>query len=425
MTSLLVSKDDLLETRVSSQVLKIFKFGVLLMVLVQIIGFYIDSDLIFSEGGLFPLSVTNVYFQNPLIIGIGLYIHPFLLGMTFFTILAFHKRLQTFCFLVLFFCEWLLTRRAFLFCNAGDTALLFFTLMAALTPTVSFTSRNKIRTLQVFHLYILAAIIYCMNFFLKISSAWGSGRGLHDSLAHKEIVWPYLLGWADSRGVVFFNYAAMATIFLLAIGPLVSPRRPRLRNSLISLGIAYHVLANVLFRLSWLSIPFILLQVALLVPDQPDIAATPTLKKKLPGKVLIALIFLMCAFFGVRSGSELLILKDNVFPVGHNWYMFAPPPSGSLEWSAHIRIPGEEIVWSQPTLSQKTSFFIYQHQYKFFYNMRRAEMVPVVLNYNKYLCQWALDDHLQVIDLQLSLKTFYFNTETERTVTYPMDPCLR
>jgi hypothetical protein len=413
---------DELKYRTSSHFLLIFKYGVLCTVIIQTLGFLFDYDLIFSFSGHFPHSVSRIYLTNPIFMHFDSYAKYMLLIMIFLAISAFAYRLQTFFFVCLFVCEWLLTRGAFFFTNAGDTALLFLTLMGALTPPVSFAKRPHISIVQILPIYALTTIIYIINFFLKLTSDWGRGKGLYDSLSHHEISWPFTFNLAENPVVSFLNYFAIFIVFLMALTPVISLTRKRLRNSLVAIGIIYHLAANLLFHLSWLSLPFIFLQIALFSPRKifPKLNTISILKYWKPQ---IAGIFLISAFFGLRAGSEIIVLKDFIFPIGHNWYMFAPPPTSTLQWELKIDTKKESIIWSQAELSSRFHFFIFQHQYKFFYNMRRAEALPLADRFENLLCQQAANEIPDIVAVQLRLYLRSFDTDEPRIIEYPIKPC--
>ncbi len=386
--------------------LLIFKIGLILSILIQVYAYFRDSSLIYGNQSLFPPQIADLYLTSG-VLALSQNVGPQILIVIFgLAILTLFKRPQRFSFGLLALLEILLNQRNFIFSNRGDYSLVYFCLMAALVPTVTFNNRKqKIRIAEMFPLFLLHSIIYFLNFVFKISSAWGRGDGLKFTLNHVELLrWPVKL---DSSQMLFLNYSAILTIMFAGFSAFISVRLSRTRTFMSVLTIGYHLVANLLMRLSWLSMPFLFLEIAMFCFRSTEIKPG----KGTPGifhwtqKIAIAL--LLIGFFGIKDVGDLSVFdgRQNIF-LGHNWYMFSPPPPMSGEWRALIKSWDKNRPIYMAELRQKLGFFLFQHEYKYFFNLRRTELLPVVGRLGQKLCEIYKVENPKEIQLIYSGRLF-------------------
>lgn len=409
------------QLEIPSTPLLFYKWGISLCVAIQAAGYWLDANLIFSSQGLFPGHLVDLYYPSGVFgfeSATGRLICLLLLA---FSSLAIFARLQTFSFLVIAGLEMILLKRNFPFVNAGDSALIYLSLMAALTPSLSWKTRNSAIPIQsLLPLMALVSIVYLINLGAKLSSRWLTGNGLHDSLRHLELV-RQPMAVEIHPGLIVLNYLAVLLILVAVFVPWISFGKSKLKNFLVITVIIYHLSANFVFRLSWLSLPYIALELSLLVFKSKGPRQVALRTSSWKPKVAWALVLL--GFAGMKGPGEPSSFSENSgFPLGHNWYMFAPPPPASYQWQ--IQLTTNENKESVPleVAFNKDSFSVFQHQYKFINNLRRSESVPIAEHFSKWLCRNLEANGLKAVKLNYSV--LVFQTEETFKVDYPEVSCL-
>lgn len=418
----ILSREDLV-SEIPKIPLVVFKLGLAVVVLIQALGYLMEAPLIFNRSGLFPDSLVHLYFPSGFFefgnFG-GAAISSLLIVLA---VASLFRRSQNPSFLAIFVLELVLWIRNFTFLNFGDYALLILSLFAGLLPTATWRQRNeKIQVLEIAPLYLLSFIIYLMNGIFKLSSSWAQGSGLKETLSHLEMVrFPTLAQL--NYDFTAANYTTIVTVFLIALAPLISFRFSRLRNSLILLSLGYHLVANIFINLSWLSLPFILLQASLWLPALSTSNENTSLAPLKPAQA-VAFALLLVGFFGIRDPIGIYAFGETQNPLlGHNWYMFAPPPLMTGQWQALISTNDEAKILSQRDLEEPFDFFYFQHKYKFFYNLRKTEMLPLVIHFSAIMCTKMKEQGKPASTIQLTYSGRLFRTGEDFQVSYPEVRC--
>jgi hypothetical protein len=389
MTPFINKKD--LSFEVSIFPLFLFKLGLIFSMAMQVYGYFRDSSLIFGEQGLFPPLLVNQYLSSR-VLSLAQNYGPSILCLIFgLSVLTLFKRSQRLSFITIALLQILLNQRNFIFSNGGDSSLVYFCLMAALSPVATWSNRRqKIFVAELLPLFLLHSIIYFLNFIFKISSAWGRGDGLRNTLSHVEMLrLPVSLSQPQ---MLSLNYLAILIILVAGFSALVSVRLVRVRTILAVIIISYHLVANLIMRLSWLSLPFIFLEIAMCTSQPTEASVASAVKQdakivfRWPQQIAFAL--LLIGFFNIREVGDLSAFDERSYLFfGHNWHMFAPPPPMTGEWHAFLKSEDQNRSILMPELKQKLNFYLFQHEYKYFFNLRRTELVPVVSRLGKKLCE--------------------------------------
>lgn len=423
MTSFFLQASDLRSRRAGGS---LFAFKMILAALCafQAAMWICDRGAIFSRDGLLPDELMRIYFPSGVLsFGESLGVPLAWAQMALALLIVFSARLQNLAFLLIFVLEAFLRRRAFLFTNAGDSLLSVLCLFAALTPAV--TPRgwrtSEVRLKDLLSLYILYSIIYLQNFYFKLQSSWGRGRGLQDALAHLELARFPLAEGAPPSWLVGVNNGAIVLVFLSAFAPWIHPRYRKVKIGLVLATTLYHVGANVLLSLSWLSLPFLALQVLLFSSEgSPEGKAGPPVTE---GRFMAGLFLCLIGFWGLPRVDEMASFSahGNLLYV-HNWNMFAPPPPSTGAWRAELR-NGEGRVRSfgEKEIKAQLGLRDSQHEYKYLYNLRRSESFPLRARLGAILCRRfdaGADESLRLV-----YQARYFETEESKTIVFGEERC--
>jgi hypothetical protein len=416
-----INKQDL-QREISKAPLLVYKLGLTICIWLQLIGYLEDAKLIFSDQGVFPDGLVTTYFPSHLLSygergGVFVLLMLFLLSLS-----ALTCRFQKISFFLIALLEIILIRRNFIFVNSGDLTLIYFSLMASLTPVATWSTRNEpVIVLQVLPLWLLHSVIYSLNFIAKISSAWGVGTGLLYSLNHTEMLrWPVTFSPAT---LLVLNYISVLVILTAAVSALISPRCSLARSSTAILLIGYHLCANLVLNLSWLSFPFIFLEVAMVAWPARNINGfqSESTGHSFHWQQKLALILIAIGFFGIREAGDIVAFDDRDYILlGHNWYMFAPPPRSTGEWQAVIAGPSAHTI-DMAELKKDLHFFLFQHEYKYFFNLRRSELIPVSRRLSQKLCE--IHQYEKPSSIQLVYSGHLFDKAQDFEIKYEAIPC--
>ncbi len=337
----------------------------------------IDSVLNFfpSSMGEFLYSKIFELFQN----------HYQAIGSSLVLVSLF-KPLRTISFLFLSLFCFIFTERFFILGHIGDYlyCFLFFHLSLVL---VSKNQKNEsyITLLDLAPLILLRTVIYAFNIWNKVNSSWGTGGGFSQSLKHTELSrFPEVVSLFPTLTIVL-NYVLILVLIFAVMAPFISLKYPKTRFFFSLLCIAYHFGGICFFRLDGISIPFIILEVMLLT--QPLGIQSSEFTNPLRKRTILAAVILVLGFFNITPRGSHFERPFNL-PMGHNWYMFAPPPPVTAEWSFAIKSKdSSEILLTQTDIETKLKIPQGIRSYKYFYNLRRIDAFPFVEHLLETLCQ--------------------------------------
>ena len=423
MKSLFIKPSDF-SSRISDKPLVVFKYLLAGLSLYQAFLWFLDRNAIFFDNGLFPDQLLKSFYPNGLY-SFGESYGVLLIGLqALIAIIAvLSMRSQNVAFFFLFLIEAFLRKRNFFFTNAGDSLLGALCLFAALTPAVKWkkNDHSKIKVGDLLALYILYSIIYFQNFYFKLQSRWITGEGLRDTLRHQELARLAMDSFANSRAAVILNHIALLLVLVSAFSPWIHPRHRKLKYVFWASTVAYHVGANALMDLSWLSVPFLSLQILLwgkIETSEP----VPENNYSWSWRNVIGLCLCLLGFWGVRRADELAAFADHANIVFvHNWNMFAPPPPLTGRWEAIVKGPnGSTLKVDEEGIKKILSLRDSQHEYKYLYNLRRTEAFPVRRQLQKFLCEKIGKSGDEV---QLNYQAHFFESDESRTIAFAPRPC--
>lgn len=401
--------------KIKSKPFVFLKWGLLLCVLIQHVGLWLDGDmmrLLFSDA--LALKFEKTLYVNFFSNLQGLYF----IGVFFLLYLAILERWQSLGFFLLFVCELMLNKRFFMFTQVGDKALIYLCLLMAFLPRLSWSKRNQFTSILLLSpILFLRLVIYLVNFHNKLYSSWAEGEGFANVLNHKEMLREFSLSFPLSWSLTI-NYLVVVVFGFICITPLVPYAFKKTRNSLIVVCLIYHLVANLMLRLDWLSMPFIFLELSLW---SGGYSHESIVLKKWNLKFVVGLIFVILGFFSIQEDLSDVLNRRSLLPFGHNWAMFAPPPPLTGEWRFEVK-KGDNVKWlSQQEVSQKINFKFFQHDYKYFYNLRRVELVSLLPSLSKAIC--AFDKLALGTEITPIYQGVFFSNKQAFETRYPVYAC--
>lgn len=320
----------------------------------------------FSVGAyekLFPLFQDNYKWLGLLLVG-----------------LSFLKKLEKISFLFLSLFSFVFVERFFLISHIADYFYSFIFFHLALLPP---GEKNTLRVIDLAPLFFLRTIIYGFNIFQKIST-WGAGKGLSQSLRHSELSQFSSFALEFPKSVFVLNYFLILVLMITITYPFVSYKFERTKFGLSLLCICYHLGGLYLFSLDGISLPFIFLEVMfwgslVSTPHKDNINA-------IYKRTFAAIIILIVGFFNTSARGNHFDRSLDA-PMGHNWYMFAPPPSISGAWQLTVsEASGGEKILSQSQWAEQLQIPTGMRSYKYFYNLRRIDSFIFVEDLMKASC---------------------------------------
>lgn len=410
-----------LRKEIRSEPLLIFKLGLSLLVLIQVACWLFDFGAVFTEGGLFPRELVNLYNPSRLLGWDENFFLILLLLQAVLAICVWFSRWQNGALLLLFVIEVILRKRNFFFTNLGDHFLGVLCLYSALTPAVSLRKREAIYLYDILPLSLLTSIVYAQNFYFKVTGRWGEGLAVEDILQHLELIRSVDVAHLLAPFSGLLTYLGLLIVFLSIFTPFVNPQKTRWRWGLVTANIGYHVFANVIMSLSWLSLPFMISQIPLLVFYRSQMQADLR-PAALGAKFYIGLFLCLSGFYGIKQSEKLWVFSttNNIFYT-HNWNMFAPPPPSTGFWVARSYGPAGVHEISQEDLVKLAGLKDSQHSYKFFYNLRRAESEPLRQHWLTQLCQKIQPNPSQV---EMEYQVYFFQNKKTEKIFFGKKECV-
>ena len=93
------------------------------------------------------------------------------------------------------------------------------------------------------------------------------------------------------------------------------------------------------------------------------------------------------------------------------------------QWQALVTTNDEAKILSQRDLEEPFDFFYFQHKYKFFYNLRKTEMLPLVIHFSAIMCTKMKERGKPASTIQLTYSGRLFRTGEDFQVSYPEVQC--
>lgn len=337
----------------------------------------IDTVLSFfpeSVAGFFYESLFNIFQNNFQVVAVALVLASLI------------RRLEAISFILLSFFCFIFTERFFVLGHIGDYLYCFLFFHLAFVSTSLKENKEKFFTLtDLGPIIILRTIIYVFNIWNKLSSSWSTGSGFSQSLRHLELSQFPEFPMIFPNITIILNYFLIIVLVLIVFGPFISFRFPKLKLGLSLLCIAYHFGGISFFKLDGISIPFVILEVMLftrVLSQAPE--KRPNLLKK---RTVFSLVVLTLGFFNITPRGNHFERPFNL-PMGHNWYMFAPPPPVTGQWSFAItQKKNEEIHLTKNDIELKLQIPEGIRSYKYFYNLRRIDSFAFIENLFQTLCR--------------------------------------
>ncbi len=291
-------------------------------------------------------------------------------------VLTFNRRFEKIAFFLLSILCFIFTERFYLITHIADYfyVFIFFHLSLATFSTLNFSKKNStfhVRQIDFVPFILLRTIVYSTNLMQKITTNWATGTGLSQSLSHTEISRFPQLPLEHPTILYALNFTSILILAVIIVFPFISDNYRKLKLSTSLLCIAYHLGGILFFQLDGISLPFILFEFMLWgkSSESSSTASTFAFRKR----TIIAVTILLLGFLNVSERGNHFD-RSIALPMGHNWYMFAPPPPVSGTWTFQVTTKtGETKTLDQQGVQKLLLIPDGIRSYKYFYNLRRID----------------------------------------------------